>query len=239
MSNETPTDATPTDSPAAATPAVPADGTATPAAAGTPAAAPAADGTLLSGQPPADGQPANPATPANQTPGDGKPADGKPADGQPADPVSYDDLQAPEGTTFNAQALGDFKTLAKDMGLSKDDAQKLANLGVQAVQAHQAEMAEAIQQEQAKWETASRADKEFGGDKLDESLGLANHALATFATPEMLALLKESKLGNHPEFIRTFVRVGRAISEDSLVKGTTKPTVADARNFYPNSHHSA
>jgi len=236
MSNETPTDATPTDSqaPATTTPAAPADGAAAQGTGVTPAAAPADGGTLLGGQPPADGKPATPAVPADQAPEDGKPADGK-----PTEPVSYDDLQAPEGTTFNAQALGDFKALAKDMGLSKDNAQKLANLGVQAVQAHQAEMAEAIQQEQAKWEATSRADKEFGGDKLDESLSLANHALATFATPEMLTLLKESKLGNHPEFIRTFVRVGRAISEDSLVKGTTKPAVKDARNFYPNSHHSA
>lgn len=240
MSNETQTaePAAPSSTPATAAPAAPA--TSTPATAA-PAAQPAApeSNTLLgNAAAPATTTQAQPATPEAAAPAAAAAA--TPAT-QPAAPeaANYDDLQAPEGAQFNPESLGEFKTLATEMNLPKEQAQKLADLGVKAIQRQQEQFMQAVAAEHARWEEASRIDPEYGGDKLDESLGLANRALAEFASPEMLKLLKENKLGNHPEIIRTFVRVGRAINEDKLVTGATKPPVRDARNFYPNSNHTA
>jgi hypothetical protein len=96
-----------------------------------------------------------------------------------------------------------------------------------------------IQEAQATWMKQARADQEYGGDKLHENLASAKKALDTFGSPEFKSLLKESGLGNHPELIRAFVRVGKAISEDRLISGTVNPTAkADARIFYPNSKHN-
>lgn len=236
MSNETQTveTAAPSSTPATTAPAAPA--TSTPNPATTPAAQPAApeSTTLLGGAAapatPAQGQPATP-----ETAPEAKPTEQPAAD----EPVNYDDLKAPEGAEFNPESLGEFKALATEMKLPKEQAQKLADLGVKAIQRQQEQFVQAIAAEHARWAEVSRTDPEYGGDKLDESLGLANRALAEFASPEMLKLLTENKLGNHPEIIRTFVRVGRAINEDKLVTGATKPPVRDARNFYPNSNHTA
>jgi len=235
MSNETQTaeTAAPSSTPATAAPAAPATSTPTPAPA--PAAQPATpESTLLGGG-------AAPATPEQGQPATPQAAPEAKPDEQPAtaEPVNYDDLQAPEGAQFNPESLGEFKALATEMKLPKEQAQKLADLGVKAIQRQQEQFMQAIAAEHARWAEASRTDPEYGGDKLDESLGLANRALSEFASPEMLKLLTENKLGNHPEIIRTFVRVGRAISEDRLVTGATKPPVRDARNFYPNSNHTA
>jgi hypothetical protein len=40
-----------------------------------------------------------------------------------------------------------------------------------------------------------------------------------FATPEFVPFLNESKLGNHPEMLRAFYRIGQAISQDGFVPG--------------------
>ncbi|QII84179.1 hypothetical protein G3T20_05355 [Bordetella hinzii] len=246
MSNETQTaeTAAPSSTPATAAPAAPATSTppaaAAPATSTPPAAAPAAQpaapesSTLL-------GNAAAPAAAAQAEPAkpDAALAAAPAAQAAAPEAVSYDDLQAPEGTQFNPESLGEFKTLATEMKLPKEQAQKLADLGVKAIQRQQEQFMQAVAAEHARWEEAARTDPEYGGDKLDESLGLANRALAEFASPEMLKLLKDNKLGNHPEIIRTFVRVGRAINEDKLVTGSTKPAVRDARNFYPNSNHTA
>ena len=236
MSNETQTaeTAAPSSTPATAAPAAPAMSTPIPAPAS--AAQPATpESTLLGGgaapATPEQSQPATPQAAPEATKPDEQPAT--------AEPVNYDDLQAPEGAQFNPESLGEFKALATEMKLPKEQAQKLADLGVKAIQRQQEQFMQAIAAEHARWAEVSRTDPEYGGDKLDESLGLANRALSEFASPEMLKLLTENKLGNHPEIIRTFVRVGRAISEDRLVTGATKPPVRDARNFYPNSNHTA
>ena len=86
-------------------------------------------------------------------------------------------------------------------------------------------------------QSQSMADKEFGGDKLNENLALASKAMDAFATPELKQVLDQTGLGNHPELIRAFVRVGRQISEDRLVPGGSMP-VGDSRTIaerlYPN-----
>lgn len=237
MSNETQTaePAAPSSTPATAAPAAPATGTPATAVPAAQPAAPESNTLLGNAAAPATTAQAQPATPEAAAPAAATPA------AQPAAPeaVNYDDLQAPEGAQFNPESLGEFKTLATEMNLPKEQAQKLADLGVKAIQRQQERFMQAVAAEHARWEEASRIDPEYGGDKLDESLGLANRALAEFASPEMLKLLKENKLGNHPEIIRTFVRVGRAINEDKIVTGATKPPVRDARNFYPNSNHTA
>ena len=66
---------------------------------------------------------------------------------------------------------------------------------------------------------------------------VAKKALETFGTPELRTLLNESGMGNNPEVIRAFYRVGKAISEDKFVSGKATPADAnDARSLYPNSN---
>jgi hypothetical protein len=204
----------------------------------------AAPATLLTADPAAapqatDTPAATDAAPAGDGQ-DGKPAEGKPADDKPAEdkpqgaPDEYADFTAPEGVTLNAEAIDALKAFAKEKNLTQEDAQKLVDMGAQVTQANVARLNEQIAQVQAQWLDAAKTDKEFGGDALNENLAIAARARETFGTPELKAALDTTGMGNHPEVVRFFVRVGKAISEDRLVAGTTRPAqVSREQRMYP------
>ena len=88
----------------------------------------------------------------------------------------------------------------------------------------------------AGWLDQAKADPEFGGDKLAENLAVAKKALDAFGSPELVKMLNESGLGNHPEIVRAFYRAGQKISSGSFVpSGAGAPQTRDAaKTLYPN-----
>jgi len=168
---------------------------------------------------------------------------GKEGDKPAGAPESYADFTLPEGAALNSEVVGEFQTLAKEDGLSQERAQKYVDLGIKMAQGNQEASQKAIQDKinetRTQWAEQARTDKEFGGDKLDENLALAKKALDAFGGQELTQLLNESGMGDHPEVIRHFVRVGRAISEDRLVPGGRQPPAGDpAKLLYKNSNMS-
>lgn len=157
------------------------------------------------------------------------------AKGEKVAPEKYD-FKAPDGMTLDVEALGEFEGIAKELKLSQEDAQKVTDIGAKLAQKWEAKQADAIQQAAAEWAATATADKEYGGDKLPESLAVAKKALDAFGTPELRSLLEGSRLGNHPEVIRFMVRAGKAISEDRMVTGGAGPTATQttAKALYPN-----
>lgn len=147
-------------------------------------------------------------------------------------PESYE-FKAPEGVSFGEGVIGAFSEVAKELNLSQDAAQKVLDKMAPAIQARQMEQIEAARNT---WAEAAKADKEFGGEKLDENLATAKKAIDTFGTPEFRALLNDSGFGNHPEVIRVFYRAGKAISEDRFVAGGGEGARTDARRLYSNSN---
>jgi hypothetical protein len=137
----------------------------------------------------------------------------------PKAPEQYTDFTAPEGTSLDSALTGDLKTLAKELDLSQEDAQKVADLGVKHAQSLVAKQAEALTAAATEWEAQARADTEYGGDAFEANLGVAKKAVDAFATPELKKLLNDTRLGSHPEMIRFMVRAGKAISEDRFVGG--------------------
>lgn len=91
------------------------------------------------------------------------------------------------------------------------------------------------QQVQA-WEEASRNDPEFGGEKLQENLAIANRALEAYDPQgEIRAMLAETGYGNHPALVRFFLAIGRDLSPDRMVGGGHN-SGGDARTLFPNTH---
>lgn len=169
---------------------------------------------------------------------DGKVGDdqGKP-DTRYGAPDAYD-FKAPEGQQFDTEVLTVFQEAAKELNLSQDAAQKILDKMAPTVQARQMQQLEQIRTD---WANQATADKEYGGDALQENLAIAKKSLDSFGTPELRSLLQESGLGNHPEVIRFMYRAGKAISEDKFVGGarqggSAKPTSnADyASSLYPS-----
>lgn len=215
----------------------PADGGAAPAPSepSSPAAdapAPAADPAKPEGDKPQPG-----------TEGD-KPQEEKPADGdKPADksedeeqkqegaPEKYE-FTAGEGVELDSEALKDFEPVARDLNLTNEQAQKLVDAYPKILAGVQQRQAEAWQKQTEGWAETVKADKEIGGDKLTANLSAAQRALDQFGTPELKEYLNATGLGNHPDLVKTFVKIGKAMSEDGMVDGSNQGQRSAAEVLY-------
>jgi hypothetical protein len=149
---------------------------------------------------------------------------------EPVVPESYD-LKMPEGVQLDSAAAEEFTTIAKELKLDQAAAQKLADIGAKMA----TRQAEAHAQLVETWTEQVKTDKEIGGDKLDENLGVARKAIDTFGSPELKELLNSTGLGNHPEFVKLAFKVGKAISEDRFVTGSPKGPETDmAKKMFPS-----
>lgn len=191
-----------------------------------------------------DGQTAQGTTPAANSEGDKGATDD--AQAKTGAPESYE-FKAPEGVTLQDAVVAEFSTVAKELGLSQEAAQKVIDkLAPTLAKQNATALNAAMESANAEWVKATQTDKDIGGEKLNENLSLARKALDRFGTPELGKLLgrfhpKENPmgtgLGNHPEIIRAFVKAGRAISEDKFVPGGTQPSKGEknaAKALYPN-----
>jgi hypothetical protein len=148
-------------------------------------------------------------------------------------PEKYD-FKFEEGKTVDAGILDVYSEVAKELNLTQDAAQKMLSKLAPVIEGKQLQQIEAVKNE---WTQASVTDKEFGGDKLQENLQVAEKALSEFGTDQLRALLKDSGLANNPEVIRFMYRAGKAISEDSFVGGNKGQKQKGPMNF--NDHAAA
>ena len=144
-----------------------------------------------------------------------------------AAPETYE-FKAPEGRVFDSEVIAEYSKVAKELNLSQEAAQRVLDAVGPKLAERQAAQIEAVRNG---WADNSKADKEFGGDKLTENLGVAKKALDQFGTAELRSLLNESGLGNHPEVIRFMYRAGKAISEDRIVTGAAATAKSGPKSF--------
>ncbi len=133
-------------------------------------------------------------------------------------PEKYE-FTAAEGVDLDTEALKDFEPVARELNLTNEQAQKLVDAYPKILAHAQQRQAEAWQAQTEEWAATVKADKEIGGDKLTANLGVAQRALDTFGTPALKEYLNGTGLGNHPELVKAFVKVGKAMSEDGVVTG--------------------
>lgn len=169
--------------------------------------------------------------------GEGKPTPGdKAGEGDQRQTDTYADFAMPEGIELDQQLLSEAVPIFKELGLTKEQAQKLVDFQAKQVQAGSQKQIDSFNQQLDAWRDAAKTDSEFGGEKFDESIALARAAIGKFGTPELKQLLNDYGVGNHPEVIRFMVRVGKLTKEDvpgAQSNASTKP--ADrASLLYPN-----
>lgn len=213
------TDAPATDAPAAA-----------PASA--PAAAPAAShDTLLTDDPAKTDDATKPADADADKATDGKDGTAKKDEAKGA-PEEYADFTLPEAFKVDDTALGEFKALAKELNLPQEAAQKLVDMQAKLQSGNAEAFTQSLQAHVDKtaqdWAKTAKADPEIGGADFDKNVAVAKTALDTFGTPELKALLKESRIGNHPEVIRFMFKAGKAISQDGFVPGRASSAAKSA-----------
>jgi len=151
-------------------------------------------------------------------------------------PDTYADFVMPEGVELDSALLTEATPLFKELGLNQDQAQKLVDFQAKQAKASSESNVDAFNQLMNDWQEQSKNDKEFGGDKFEENVGIARSAIDKFGTPELKQLLEEHGVGNHPEVIRFMVKVGKLTAEDVPGGTNTPPSKAQDRVslLYPN-----
>jgi len=150
--------------------------------------------------------------------------------------LDFAKLELPDGMTLDQVVVDRFAPLME--GMDQATAQKFATAFAELRQADATDRIEAFSQQKQEWFDVSRSDKEFGGDKFDESAKLAVQAVEKFGTPELRQFMDDYGVGNHPELIRFMVKVGRATQEDNPgggVGGTSSTPQDRVSILYPDA----
>ncbi len=184
--------------------------------------------------PPADPAPTDP--PAGDPPG-GDPPNDPPADPAPTDPPAGDpnndpndpnkdpnkpvvpekyEFKLPEGMTLDTDASGKFEVLAKEIGLTQEQAQKLVDIQFDLTKKQADAFQAGVQEMIDGWKTETITM--LGANK-DKELSFAAKALNQFGTPEFRQLIDDTGLGNHKDFVSFMIKAGKAISEDNFLEG--------------------
>lgn len=141
-------------------------------------------------------------------------------------------FEVPEGVELNEADMTSFKDVLKDKTLTDAQrAQKLLDIAVSREQAR----SEAFAKQVSDWADQVKADKELG---TPENLATAKNVIDTFGDDEIRGLLNSSGMGNHPAVVRLMLKIGKAISEDTFVRGKAAPegaTKSDADIIYGSS----
>jgi hypothetical protein len=134
-------------------------------------------------------------------------SEGESAEGKEAAPEEYAEFQLPEGMPVDQDFMSQTKAAFKDAGLSQEKAQKLVDLVVERDK----------RVEEAQFKQADDWAKEFMKNP-DAKKELAYAAKAReFVTPGLREMLKDPRIGNNPEILATFAKIGRMLSEDQMI----------------------
>jgi hypothetical protein len=160
----------------------------------------------------------------------------------PVIPDKYD-LAAPEGMTLDPASIEAATPVFKELGLTNEQANKLVPIATQMAQRIQdqanQQILSQVSADRKAWLDTAKSDPEIGGAKWDETLTVAASALDKLGYAKgspFRVLLDESGLGNHPEMIRAFSKMGRAMGESGFAREgqSTAAEQNPARLLYPN-----
>lgn len=166
--------------------------------------------------PPAE-PPKNPADAPKPGDGDAKPtAPANPPAPPKVVPEKYD-LKLPEGSQLDAAHVEKVSSFAKEHKLSNEEAQAIIDRDNANIASYADGQNAKLKERQEAWKTESSTDKEYGGEAFAQNAELAKRVIQRFGSDALKTALNDTGLGNHPELLRVFVRIGKAMSEDQLV----------------------
>lgn len=212
------------------------DGGGAPAGGGDAGAAPGADG----GAPAADAGKADGFAVAvdGTVPTAGKPAEGDPAAGKPKEgeegqkpdvkdgegkdggkpaefkPEDYS-FKLPDGAEPDPAQAEQFTAFALENKVPPELAQKLVDFHAEVMGKQVKAWTDTVNA----WADQTKNDPEYGGAAYDQNMAIANRALAEFGGPKLGEAARAYGWGNHPEFVRFMVNVGKALGAPSTEKG--------------------
>ena len=130
-------------------------------------------------------------------------------------PEKYDAFTVPEGFTIAQSAVDEFGTLAKELNLTQEGAQKLVDYQVKFQQAQYDKLDAQVKKQSEDW--AADTLKTYKKEELaDARRGFKS------APKEVQEMLAASGFDNHKAFVDFFMKVGRSLKEDKFETGKGK-----------------
>ncbi|MFM0151440.1 hypothetical protein [Paraburkholderia sediminicola] len=137
-------------------------------------------------------------------------------------PVEYTDFKLPEGVEVDQQKLDDFKSKAREAGLTQDQAQQLVDMHAVSVKMAADANMQAWYDTQKQWQEAVMKDPEIGGknfEPMKETVAKAIDAIGGEDAAKIRQAFDYTGAGNNPDVIRFLYRLGKTIGEGGSVAG--------------------
>jgi len=123
-------------------------------------------------------------------------------------------LELPKESKLHQSDIDEVAAIARERGLSKDEAAVMLAQREKAAAGFEARSIETMAKARLGWVDTIKADKELGGDNLPETQRLSMLAVERFVSPALREHLRTTGFGDHPEIVRMFRSIGQAMSED-------------------------
>lgn len=149
---------------------------------------------------------------SNKTPTEGGDVVEKPS--EPEVVKDDDKFNFPEGVKVNEEKVKSFIALAKELKLTKEQAQKLVDMDSKNI----IDTDKAFTSMKEGWKADTL--KELG-ENAEQKLGEAVLAFKQFGDDEFVKLMKDTGLENHPAVVRVFRNIGSKIATDKTVSATS------------------
>jgi hypothetical protein len=136
----------------------------------------------------------------------------------PVVPEKYDfaAVKLPDGMALDAPLITAMEPLFKKHGLTQEAASELVAEHAKALGAIETKKeADFVQWQANQVKQHQAALKSEFGLQYDANMVTAQRGIARFCSPAMKAILDETGLGNHPEFVKAFLQIGKSVTEDT------------------------
>lgn len=153
------------------------------------------------------------AKPEGDTPAEEAPASETP---EPRTPESYK-ITLPEGMTVDEGALAEFTKLAAEGNFTDEQAQSLVDLYTGVQKSFIEETTKSFVQTRDEWRGQIKADKELGGDNLQQTQTVLARAVETYGDDEARKAFNMTGAGDNPGIVRMIYRMAKALSEGTQV----------------------
>jgi hypothetical protein len=186
-------------------------------------------------------QPAQPFTPPTPEPSlfqtagteEPKPQDAAPPPVEEPKAPTYEPFELPEGFEGKPERLSEYTAELAKYGISQEAGQALIAMHAeeqrQFAEQTVARQWEAFAQTKSDWAKAAKDDPEIGGARFQTSMHLvavARDRILPASGPVRAAfdkMLDDTGVGNHPEFLRAWSRLGAMLSEPAPPPPAQKP----------------
>lgn len=134
-------------------------------------------------------------------------------------PEKYE-LKLQEGSLLDSSVVEKISSYAKEKGLSNEQAQELLDTQEEAVSSFRDSQLQKLQDMRKTWVEGIKSDKEFGGERFNESAELARRVITKYADKELIDALNTTGYGDHPALFKFVAKLGRELKvlDDKLVQ---------------------